>query len=100
MTERPLILNLAPTGMVPTREMSAHVPLQPAEVVEDVLRCAAEGITIAHLHARDERGEPTHSKEVYARMISGIRERRPELVLCVSCSGRRVPDLASRAEVL
>ena len=95
-----MILNLAPTGMVPTREMSEHVPLQPAEVVADVLRCAEQGITVAHLHARDEHDEPTHSKDVYARIISGIREQRPDLVLCVSCSGRRVPDFAPRAEVL
>lgn len=100
MTEQPLILNLAPTGMVPTREMSEHVPLQPDEIVADVLRCAEQGITVAHLHARDEHDEPTHSKDVYARIISGIRERRPDLVLCVSCSGRRLPDFAPRAEVL
>ncbi len=100
MTERPLILNLAPTGMVPTREMSEHVPLQPDEVVADVLRCAEQGITVAHVHARDENDEPTHSKDVYARIISGIREQRPDLVLCVSTSGRRVPDFAPRAEVL
>ena len=100
MTARSLILNLAPTGMVPTREMSEHVPLQPAEVVADVLRCAEQGITVAHLHARDEHDEPTHSKDVYARIISGIREQRPDLVLCVSCSGRRAPEFAPRAEVL
>ena len=100
MSERPLILNLAPTGMVPTREMSEHVPLQPAEVVADVLRCAEQGITVAHLHARDEHDEPTHSKDAYARIISGIREQRPDLVLCVSCSGRRAPEFAPRAEVL
>lgn len=100
MSHRPLILNLAATGMVPTREMSEHVPLQPAEVVADVLRCADAGITVAHLHARDEHDEPTTSKDVYARIIGGIREQRPDLVLCVSCSGRRAPEFAPRAEVL
>jgi 3-keto-5-aminohexanoate cleavage enzyme len=100
VTQPPLILSLAPTGMVPTREMSDRVPLQPDEVVADVLRCAEQGITVAHLHARDENDEPTTSKDVYARIISGIREQRPDLVLCVSCSGRRVPDFEPRAEVL
>jgi uncharacterized protein (DUF849 family) len=97
---RPLIVNFAPTGMVPTREMSPYVPLQPHEIVRDVLQAARLGLTIVHLHARDERGEPTHRKEVYARIIGGIREHRPDLVLCVSCSGRRFADLAHRAEVL
>jgi 3-oxoadipate:acetyl-CoA acetyltransferase len=100
VTPPPLLLNLAPTGMVPTRKMSPHVPLQPDEVVADVLRCAEQGITVAHLHARDQRDDPTHSKDVYARIISGIREQRPDLVLCVSTSGRVVPDFGPRAEVL
>ena len=52
---RPLIINLAPTGMVPTRQMSPRVPLQPDEIVADVVAAAGLGITIAHLHARDER---------------------------------------------
>jgi 3-keto-5-aminohexanoate cleavage enzyme len=97
---QPLVINLAPTGMVPTRAMSPHVPLQPAEIVADVLRAAEAGITIAHLHARDADGEPTHRKEVYARIIAGIREQRTDLILCVSCSGRNVASVDARAEVL
>lgn len=96
----PLVLNLAPTGMVPTRAASPKVPLQPHEIVRDVLACADLGITIAHLHARDENGRPTHRKEIYARIIGGIREHRPDLILCVSCSGRGGLTLEQRSEVL
>jgi 3-keto-5-aminohexanoate cleavage enzyme len=98
--QQPLILNLAPTGMVPTRTMSPHVPLQPKEIVADVLAAADVGITIAHLHARDENDEPTTSREVYARIIGGIRERRPDVIICVSCSGRRAQRPEDRADVL
>ena len=96
----PLILNLAPTGMVPTRALSPKVPLQPAEIIRDVLACAGLGITIAHLHARDEADKPTHRKDVYERIIGGIREKRPDLILCVSCSGRGGVPLEHRSEVL
>jgi uncharacterized protein (DUF849 family) len=95
-----LILNLAPTGMVPTRRMSPHVPLQPNEIVADVLAAAEIGVTIVHLHARDEDGEPTHRKEIYARIIGGIRDVRPDLMICVSCSGRKVQRPEDRADVL
>jgi uncharacterized protein (DUF849 family) len=95
-----LILNLAPTGMLPTRSASASVPLQPDEIVTDVLSCAEMGITSVHLHARDEKGAPTHRKDVYARIIAGIREKRPDLVICVSCSGRGGATLGQRYEVL
>jgi 3-keto-5-aminohexanoate cleavage enzyme len=97
---RPLILNLAPTGMVPTRAMSRHVPLQPDEIIRDVLRVAEIGCTIVHLHARAEDGEPTHRKEVFARIIGGIREKRQDLVLCVTCSGRNAKELSDRSQVL
>ncbi len=96
----PLSLNLCPTGMVPTRAMSPHVPLTPEEIARDVLACAEMGITSVHLHARDEDGVPTHRRDVYARIIGLIREERQDLVLGVSCSGRSVTDLESRAEVL
>jgi len=97
---QPLVVNLAPTGMVPTRQASCKVPLQPREIIRDVLRAAEQGVTIAHLHARDEYDRPTHSKEVYARIIGGIREQRPDLILCVSCSGRKTQSPDERAEVL
>jgi 3-keto-5-aminohexanoate cleavage enzyme len=95
-----VILNLAPTGMVPTRAQTALVPLTPSEVIDDVTRCAEVGITSVHLHARDEDGVPTHRKEVYAEMIGGIRAAVPDLVVCVSCSGRNVSDVERRSEVL
>jgi Uncharacterized conserved protein len=80
--------------------MSPHVPLQPNEIVADVLAAAEIGVTIVHLHARDEDGEPTHRKEVYARIIGGIRDVRPDLMICVSCSGRKVQRPEDRADVL
>lgn len=74
--------------------------MQPEEVVADVLAAAEMGITVVHLHARDEHDEPSHRKEIYARMIGAIRERRPDLVICVSCSGRTASRIEDRADVL
>jgi 3-keto-5-aminohexanoate cleavage enzyme len=96
----PLILNFAPTGMVHTREMSPHVPLQPDEIVREVIAAASLGITMVHLHARDKGGRPTYKKEVYSRIIGGIRESNPDLVVCVSCSGRDFKGIDQRADVL
>lgn len=94
------ILNLAPTGIVPMRSCSALVPLQPDEIVADVLACAEIGISSVHIHARDEYGAPTHRKDIYARIIGGIRDKRPDLVIGVSCSGRAGATLEQRSEVL
>jgi uncharacterized protein (DUF849 family) len=96
----PLIVNLCPTGMLPTREMTPHVPLSPAEVVREVLACAEVGITSVHLHAREPDGAPSSRPEVFAEIISGIRAVRTDIVLGVTTSGRLDPTLGPRSKVL
>jgi uncharacterized protein (DUF849 family) len=95
-----LIVNLAPTGMVPTKEMTPHVPVSVEEILEDVGRSRELGASIVHVHARDDAGTPTHLPERFAPIIEGIREIDPELVVCVTCSGRFVSALEDRAAVL
>ena len=98
--EKPLLVNLALTGMVATKEASPHVPLSTSEILDDVAACRELGASIVHVHARDESAAPTHRAEYFAPIIEGIRAIDPELVVCASCSGRFVSDLESRAEVL
>lgn len=96
-----MIVNFAPTGMVPTKAMTPHVPLSVQEIVEDVHRAVEIGITMVHLHARDEKtGEPTYKAEIYEKMISGIRAFAKDLVICVSLSGRTFSAFEQRSEVL
>lgn len=94
------ILNLTPTGMVPTKSMTPHVPMSINEIVDDVLRCHEIGITSVHLHARDEEGKPTHRADVYGPIIEGIRKYAHDLVLCVSLSGRTTQNYKERSEPL
>jgi uncharacterized protein (DUF849 family) len=101
MDSKKFILNFTPTGMIPTREMTAHVPLDPPAIVDDVLAAADLGANMVHLHARDpDSGSPTYKKEVYADIIHGIRRKNKHLVLCVSTSGRHFVEFAQRADVL
>lgn len=97
----PLIVNFTPTGMIPTKAMTPHVPVSVPEIVEDVHRAVEIGITMVHLHARDEKtGEPTYRKELYGQIIEGIRRYAPELIICVSLSGRNYKELEQRADPL
>lgn len=96
-----LIVNFTPTGMIPTKEMTPFVPIKVAEIIESVHEATEIGITMVHLHARDEiSGEPTYKKEIYAEIIEGIRQYAPELVICVSLSGRTFSKLEQRADPL
>ena len=95
-----LIINLAPTGIVPTKEMNPYVPLSPKEVIADIEKCIPLGVSMVHIHGRDEKGMATHRKEVYEEIIGGIREKFPELIIVASASGRRVQDFEKRSQVL
>jgi len=97
----PLIVNFTPTGMVPTKEMTPHVPISVDEIVEQVHEAAELGITLVHLHARSETtGKPTWEAAIYARIFEGIRRHCPDLVLCASLSGRNFNEFEKRSEVL
>lgn len=95
------VLNFVPTGMIPTKRMTPHVPVGVGEIVEDVHAAHEAGITVVHLHARDEStGEPTWRGEIYGRLIEGIRAFSRDLVVCVSLSGRTFREFEQRAAPL
>jgi uncharacterized protein (DUF849 family) len=94
------IINFTPTGTQTTRENSL-APLLPNEIIESVIEADEIGISIVHLHARDEVTlQNTYKKEVYQKIIEGIKKYCPELLICVSLTGRNFPELEKRAEVL
>jgi len=96
-----LIVNFTPTGMIPTKEMTPHVPISAEEIVEDVRRAVDIGITMVHLHARDAAtGKSTYKAEVFGEIIAGIRAFSEDLVVCVSLSGRNISEFEKRAEPL
>lgn len=98
--DSPAPIVLAPTGMVPTKAMTPHVPITPAEIARDVAAAVAIGITSVHLHARDEDGAPTWDRATYERIVGAVRDRTPDVVINVSTSGRTWSELEKRADCL
>jgi 3-keto-5-aminohexanoate cleavage enzyme len=87
--------------MIPTKEMHPDVPLEPEEIIDQVLEGAELGVNMVHLHARDpDTGSPCCRKEIYAEIISGIRKKNKEVVIGVSTSGRHVGEFEKRSEAL
>ncbi|HTY12727.1 MAG TPA: 3-keto-5-aminohexanoate cleavage protein [Candidatus Omnitrophota bacterium] len=95
-----LIINLAPTGMIPTKKMTGNVPISPSEIIEDVVSCSELGVSMAHVHARDAEGSPAWQKEIFREIIAGIRNKRPDLVIVATTSGRTYSEFEKRSEVL
>ena len=95
-----LVINVCLTGMIPAKDMTKFVPVTPEEIIEDAVKVYDAGARIVHVHARDNEGKPTWKASVYEKILSGIRRERPELVCCVSTSGRNWPEFERRSEVL
>ena len=98
----PIIINLACTGVIPTRKMSSSVPISHNEIVDDVARCMELGVQMVHLHARDIHGDQTADPEPYGCLVESIRALPGgrQLVVGVTTSGRLDPSFESRARVL
>lgn len=94
------IINFTPTGTQTTRNNS-FAPLTANEIIDSVHEANEIGISIVHLHARDEVTlENTYKKKVYQKIIDGVKKHCPELLICVSLTGRQFPELEKRVEVL
>jgi uncharacterized protein (DUF849 family) len=95
-----LIIKLAPTGMIPTKHDTPYVPTTPEEIIKDSCEAYKLGVSIVHIHARDEQGKPTHEKRYFEEIFQGIKEKCPEIIICATTSGRVTPQVVHRSEVL
>jgi 3-keto-5-aminohexanoate cleavage enzyme len=93
------IINFTPTGTQPTRQNS-NAPLSPSEIVEEVHFAFELGISVVHLHARDEQELNTWRPDIYQKIMDGIKKHCPTLPICVSLTGRNFPELEKRSAVL
>ena len=96
----PLIINVCLSGAVPTKDITEFVPISEEEIIKNAISVYDAGARIVHIHAFDNKGAPTWKADVYERIIQGIRNERPDLLCCVSCSGRHWQEFEKRSEVL
>jgi len=93
-------LSFCPTGMVPQKSDTPHIPLSPLEIAKQVNLVAEIGITSVHLHSRNEDGSPAWERENFEKTIELIKNKNPELIICVTTSGRTVSEFDKRSDVL
>lgn len=83
-----LIITLSMLGNVPTKAMNPSTPITPAEIADTLEECCELGVTLAHLHARDENERPTHSKEAFAAILGEIDSRKIDVITQLSTGAR------------
>ena len=95
-----LIITLAPTGNVPTKAMTPHVPITADEIARDVIACHALGASVAHIHARDEAGQPTTDLRYFAGIVGKLDEAGCPIVKQISTGARGGKSGEARCEAL
>lgn len=71
-----VIVTIAPTGGMASKKQSPHLPTQPQEIADDVLRCYNAGASVAALHARRASDDgATCDPAVYGEMNRLIRDK-------------------------
>ena len=96
-----LIITLALTGNVPTKSLNPETPITPGEICDVLEECCELGVSIAHIHARDESEKPTHSVEVYRAILDEIEARNIDVITQLSTGARGGPNtIESRGQML
>jgi len=95
-----LIITLAPTGSVPTKKMTPHVPINPDEVIETGIKCEKRGASIIHIHARNPEDEsPSTDYSIFKEIVDGIKSHT-NLIIQISTGGRAGAGYQIRTERL
>src|SRR5439155_3621840 len=81
-----LIITVAPTGSVPRKKDTPHVPVTPDEIAETAYLCEQAGAAVIHVHCRDENERPTSRIEIFKETVDKIR-KRTKLIVMTSTSG-------------
>ena len=85
---KPCIITVAITGSLPKKENNPAVPITIAEQVESTQAAFEAGATLAHLHVRNDDQSPTSDPARFARLLEGLRQHCPGMILQVSTGGR------------
>eukprot|EP01028_Stygiella_incarcerata_P007137 TRINITY_DN2924_c0_g1_i1.p1 TRINITY_DN2924_c0_g1~~TRINITY_DN2924_c0_g1_i1.p1 ORF type:complete len:754 (+),score=210.24 TRINITY_DN2924_c0_g1_i1:111-2372(+) len=96
----PLIITVALTGNVPTKEMNPHVPVTSEEISEDVRQCYSAGATLFHVHSRDASQRPTQDLDVFRNTVRLIKEKTPDAIIQLSTGARAGRDPVERMNVV
>ena len=95
-----IIINFCPTGVNPKKTDTPFVPITPEEIADDTYSAYMLGASIVHIHAKDEHGNNTNDKNIYAKIIKLIRDKCPDIIICTSLTGRINNTFECRSDVL
>ena len=83
-----LIITLAHTGNIPTKEMNSNTPVTTNEIVDDIKKCVRLGVSVAHIHVRDENEMPTSDRALFKKVLNRLDEEKVNVIRQLSTGAR------------
>jgi len=83
-----LVITLATTGNINTKERNPSLPCSPQEMADDMHECIKLGVSVLHIHARDENNKPTMRVDKFRETCRLVKERDPDVIIQISTGGR------------
>ena len=87
-----LVITLATTGNINTRENNPALPCSPREMADDMHECIKLGVSVLHIHSRNELLKPTMRVDKFRETCRLVKERDPDVILQISTGGRAPLD--------
>ncbi|WP_085521004.1 3-keto-5-aminohexanoate cleavage protein [Tuberibacillus sp. Marseille-P3662] len=81
-----LIITVATTGAITTKENTQYIPLTPEEIADEVFKAYKAGASIAHIHVRDDNGKPTMDIHKFRETVDLIKAKC-DIVINLTSSG-------------
>lgn len=96
MQSNKVIVTIAPTGGMASKVQNPHLPTQPAEIADDVLRCYNAGASVVAVHARRPDDLATCDPRIYSDINQRIRTKC-DIVINNSTGGGVNGDMVEQA---
>jgi 3-keto-5-aminohexanoate cleavage enzyme len=82
-----LIITVATTGAMTTKENTPYLPTQPEQIAEEVYGAYQAGASIAHIHVRTEDDKATMALDRFQKTVALVRDKCPDIILNMTSSG-------------
>lgn len=95
------IISCAITGAAHTPSMSPYLPITPDQIAQNALDAANAGAAVVHLHARNpENGMPSSDPTLFEEIITKIRTKNKDLLICLTTGGAPGMSFEERLSVI
>jgi 3-keto-5-aminohexanoate cleavage enzyme len=87
-----LIITVATTGAMTTKDNTPYLPTQPDEIAEEVYMAYQAGATVAHIHVRTEDHKATMDLERFKQTVEAVRAKCDIIINMTSSGGLGFTD--------